>query len=562
MKNIYLKLLKEYSDSLIALQDKGRDLAFRGGMYCRSCKMIHGRCPDAVYGLILMYKLTKKEKYLKACKEVFDYGYNMECPDGALYNDAQAEWRCTTVFHLTAVIEALECGKEFLGEEYTKKFEERALRMAEWLYINLDESNPAHINYAATNGLALALAGKYFGIEKYSTRGKRLAEYGMKHFTENSLLFGESTPHDARSDKNCLGIDLGYQVEESVPSLVKFAYLTNDEEMKDKLEKILEDNLIFMFPDGGWDNTFGNRNYKWTYWGSRTSDGCAPGYLLMADRNPMFAEAVYRNAMLMDRCSNGLLFGGPDYEKHGEYACSHHAFERMTALAFVVEKIDPKYFNPKHVKLPMDKTDYFKYYEEMRSYKFKRGAYNVSFTDYDFRMIHANHATGGTLTALYGKNAGPMIMASTNLYVLTEPTNQQQVLDRDHHRSLTPRIELNRNGVTYYSCYYTKAEISEKHTRDYVSIDVKGGMMDRWLGLLEGVNPNMNYTLTKNGMNIKINNLNEGKFILPLINGNCNLVKGNLVMTDDIFYLIGGFCAKEYTITPNQNGEIELMITE
>ena len=26
--------------------------------------------------------------------------------------------------------------------------------------------------------------------------------------------------------------------------------------------------------DGGWDNSFGTRNNKWTYWGNRTSDGC------------------------------------------------------------------------------------------------------------------------------------------------------------------------------------------------------------------------------------------------------------------------------------------------
>ena len=37
-------------------------------------------------------------------------------------------------------------------------------------------------------------------------------------------------------------------------------------------------HMEFMLPDGGWDNSWGTRNYKWTWWGSRTSDGCQPAY--------------------------------------------------------------------------------------------------------------------------------------------------------------------------------------------------------------------------------------------------------------------------------------------
>ena len=39
----------------------------------------------------------------------------------------------------------------------------------------------------------------------------------------------------------------------------------------------LRAHLEFMLPDGAWDNSWGTRNYKWTYWGSRTSDGTVPG---------------------------------------------------------------------------------------------------------------------------------------------------------------------------------------------------------------------------------------------------------------------------------------------
>ena len=44
----------------------------------------------------------------------------------------------------------------------------------------------------------------------------------------------------------------------------------------------METHLEFMLPDGAWDNSWGTRSFKWTYWGGRTSDGFMGGYYLMA----------------------------------------------------------------------------------------------------------------------------------------------------------------------------------------------------------------------------------------------------------------------------------------
>ncbi len=563
MKNVYYKLLKDYADGLISMQVKSKDKAFHGGISCRACKMIHGRTPDAVYGFTVMAKITRQKKYVKAAKDAFNYGDNMLCSDGSLYNDAQAEWRCTTVFHEVAVIEALRAGKHVFSKTFIKKMESRALKMAEWLYANLDENNPAHINYSATNGYALALAGNYFKNEKYLSQAKHLIEYAMKHFTDNGVLFGECTPHDAISDKKCRGIDIGYNMEESIPAIVKYAYEVGDEELKNRLEKILLKNLIFMFPDGGIDNSFGNRNYKWTYWGSRTSDGCATGLLLMADRNPVFQEAAYRNAKLLEKCThNGLLYGGPHYYAHGEHPCTHHTFEHINALAFVVENIERKYLKPlKNVSLPSEVGNYSKYFEECRTYKLKKGDYMATITDCDHKKVLLNGSpTGATLSALYHKEIGPMIMASTTLYVLIEPTNMQQCTDLEKHRSLMPRIELEKDGVKYYSSCYPFASVSHEKTKSKDVVSATTGLADRWNRKLNGYKPKISYTLTKAGVSIKIENLKSCKYVLPLINGNCTVKLGSIESRDDIFFLIGGFNAKEYVIRPDKNGKIELKI--
>ena len=562
-ENIYKRLLKEYCDALISLQDKSDDKAFKGGIYCRACKNIHGRCPDAVYGFTVAAKIFGDEKYLQAAKDVFAYGENLLCDDGGLYNDAQTTWRYTTTFHQTAVIEALRSGAGILDEQTKKAFESRAAKMAEWLYENLDEKSPANINYATTNGLALALSGNYFKTQKYLDRAKRLVAYAMEHITENGLLYGESKPHDKISAKGCRSVDIGYNVEESVPALVKYTFEAGDEDLKARLVKIVRAHLDFMFPDGGWDNTFGVRNNKWTYWGSRTSDGCAPMLLLLADKDPAFAEAAYRNAEMLDKCSiDGFLYGGRQYYKRGEYACTHHAFEHINSLAFVLEHIEEKYLVPAPAAIPSDENDLCKYYPEVRTYKIAKGDYLATITDYDFDIFFSGHATGGTLTALYSKKVGPMIMGSVTDYVLVEPTNMQQVKDRQNHRSLLPRLIKKVDGDEYSSTFYLKAEINEKSADGGYKIIAETGLSDNKGNELSGVKPRIEYALTENGLDISVKRAEGLKLILPLIAGEILVTDGEIESKKGIFFLTGGFIAQERVILPDEKGEINLLISE
>ncbi len=97
-----------------------------------------------------------------------------------------------------------------------------------------------------------------------------------------------------------------------------------------------------MLPDGAWDNSWGSRNYKWTWWGSRTSDGCHPAYILLADHEPKFLEAAHRNLELMSACThNNLLYGGPTTSQHGDQPCIHHTFTHAKSLATVLDSNVP-----------------------------------------------------------------------------------------------------------------------------------------------------------------------------------------------------------------------------
>lgn len=109
---------------------------------------------------------------------------------------------------------------------------------------------------------------------------------------ENGLLYGEGQPAEHVTKRGCRPVDIGYNAEESIPSLILYAKTVGDSKLTEKLKEILRKLLVFMLPDGAWDNSFGTRNYKWTYWGSRTSDGCQSAYGIWGDEEPVFHEAA------------------------------------------------------------------------------------------------------------------------------------------------------------------------------------------------------------------------------------------------------------------------------
>ncbi|MBQ7294020.1 MAG: hypothetical protein IJW79_09820 [Clostridia bacterium] len=556
MKKLCFDLLKTWCDGLLSLRVRGfGDPTIDGAFHCRACKVFHGRCPDAIYPLVYMYKATRDEKYLDAAKAVFDWGENMLCDDGAVFNDSQNEWKGITVFAAVALCEALICGKELLDAETVEKWETRLLGMGEWCFENLTENSKSNINYPVTNVFAMALLGKYFGREDFLARAKELENYAMSMITENGFLMGEGKPRDAVTPLGCRPIDIGYNMEESLPSLVKYAKLIGDEELIEKLSDILLKQLDFMLPDGAWDNSFGSRSNKWTYYGSRTSDGCAPAFVLLADRHPAFMEAARRNIELTKACTyDGLLYGGPHYRRHGEHACTHHTFEHANALACVLEHLDKEC---ERTDIPCDTAHGIKHYPEINTYKMACGDYRATVTGYDFGIEFGHHACGGSLTLLWKYGVGPMIAGGVVGYRISEPHNYQLTTATRTHRCLVPRLEVQKYGVQYNSAFFATPKMSNNGS----SIKVIGGLADQKSQRFDNDTDRFfTYSLSENGIEVSVENAQETEFILPLIAGELDVVCGEIKASEEIFFLTGGFIATEHVISPDANGNIKLII--
>ena len=66
--------------------------------------------------------------------------------------------------------------------------------------------------------------------------------------------------------------------------------------------------------------------------------------------------------------------------------------------------------------------------------------------------------------------------------------------------------------------------------------------------------------MTENGLDITAVGAKGLKFILPLISGEVKALIGEEEKTSEIFFLTGGFIAKEHTILPDKDGNIRIFI--
>ena len=353
-------LLKEWCDRLVSLQiTEWKDREFYGGIMCPSCGRIHGRCSDAIYPMMYMAKETGESKYLNCARGLFAWSGNMFRRDGSCYNDTNSSWRGITVFSEIQIGEALLEFAPLLTKEEYRAWKERFQEMAEYLYLHIEEIG-GNINYPITCAYAMAVAAKLLGDKKYSKKGRKLAEFGTAHLTEDGLLYGEGKKWEAVSPKGCRPVDLGYNVEESLPALLQYAVMEEDKEIFEKAKDMLEAHLEFMLPDGAWDNSWGTRNNKWSYWGSRTSDGCQAGFGILGAEDARFAEAFRRNTELLRNCTrDGLLYGGPMFISEEEPACVHHTFCHAKSLAAFLSK---KLVLLEYGSIPSDTRDGLNYY--------------------------------------------------------------------------------------------------------------------------------------------------------------------------------------------------------
>jgi hypothetical protein len=526
-----------------------------------------------------MTDVTKDAKYLECAKLLFDWSENMARPDGAYINDTNSAWNGITVFASIQLGEALLYHSGILDAETTDKWRTRLRKAADFLY---DTDLRSNINYPITCAASLAVAYSVFKDEKYAAKARKLAHDALTWFTPEGLIFGEGKPNDVTTEKGCRAVDLGYNVEESLGGLVTYGLLMKDGEVLAAAEKSMLAHLAFMLPDGAWDNSWGSRSNKWTYWGSRTSDGCQIAYGLLASRNPLFAEAAYRNALLYKRCTHGgLLHGGLMYVTAKEPPCVHHTFCHAKALAAALDhELAPLAQRP---ALPRELAEGLSYYPSIDTALIANGHWRATVTNYDFDYVPNGHATGGAITMLWHKEAGPVLASTMTEYSLVEPNNMQ-LPKRLDNIALTARIEKKTPDGYFRSCADQQAEMVCAERPD-IRITASGHLRN---GAKQAADAfTMEYTFTEKETRIRVmvegdacvyrfpviasgkaglNRVNERTVEIQTETARIKIATNQSLLIDNkagprIFNPVGGFEAVPFYLELERNRKAELTLT-
>ena len=523
-------LLQDWGEALLKLQIRQPDVPALDGAYrCPACGTIHGRCGDSVYPLLYLAQTQGDARYVEAALRAMQWTKNVEAPEGAWTNDTNKNsWKGITVFAAIAQAEALHHHGQLIEAPVRARWLARLRLAAEYIYANVNMAY-GNINYPISAAYAMALLARTFDDDKYRVRGRELAQATLKYFTPNGLLFGEGHPADQRSPKGCLPVDLGYNVEESLPSLAMYGLLENDTEVLEPVTTALAAHLEFMLPDGGWDNSWGTRSYKWTYWGSRTSDGCQAAYALLADRHPAFATAARRNVELLRRCTHdGLLYGGPHYFEHQVPACVHHTFCHAKALTTVLNQA-PKIADAS-VALPRETAVGVREFPEINTFLAAQGPWRATVTGYDWLYHDSMHATGGSLALLYHQQFGTLCAASLAKYLLVEADNMQPLPDNLDF-PLTPRLECRTAEGWFTNLYDLTAKTAVAHEPDGISFQIQTRLVDERRREPESgaMNFRMMYRLTADACTLRIEPeaAVRGKWslVLPLVSAQSEPVR-------------------------------------
>ncbi len=579
IRNEYRHLLREWMDAVLSytLNDR-RHPSLDGAIVCPACMMIHGRCHEAVYPLLFLAEDTGENKYLDAARKLFRWSARMLCDDGSLYNDSQNTWNGTTVFGAISLAKALRYHGRLLGAEEKSAWEKRLWEMALWLREGIVPEKKFNINYIAANAAAMAQIGRYFDRDGMLDQAKKLADFSLQHITESGLLYGEGSLKRNATPRDGCAVDIGYNVEETLPSLFDYAQAVGDERALSLVRESARAHLNLMLPDGAWDNSFGSRNFKWTYWGSRTADGCQALLNGLGKSEPVFAEAAYRNLLLYRRCTDGLLYGGPHYQKHSELPCIHHAFCHAKVLA---QALDEGIAELKRVPLPSDAPERVKHYPEIETFRLSCDDWRMTVCAGDFPYMKGGHASGGAISLLWHRAFGPVFATANTDFSLREPNNQQQTRRKKLHGSLCPRLEKTENGAVFSQVYDFAASVTVKTLPDQIVVCVSGALCDiNHQASAGGEKYSLEYMLTKRGLTVK-GGITAGpqtgaSFILPviwnerqlavsdctaLIDGKLRVISSTILeYRGPVFNLAPGFEAACLVIHPSQEGSFDFSI--
>lgn len=471
-------VLLQLCDHLISAQITDRADPDYGGLRCPSSNPephpVHSRAAEAVYPLAVAYQITGDERYRDAAIALGDWLIVIQQESGAWGESWPNHdgWTGTTADQLISLAGAYPSLEGGMDAKQRNTWQAAIRRAGDFVHARFPMGN---LNYWVTGAVGLRLAERALESPDaaWPAHADRLVALTLEAANADGLLVGEGG-----------GVDVGYNLAQTLGFLAMYGRLTEDESLLERTAELVRAHLPFVYPDGSIDNSWGTRSYKWTYEsGTKTAPGVHFTFGLLADRDPRFLDAGRRalDYLRAHAMVEGWVVQGPHAERRASSypPCIYGTFTRAQSLAMMrmyapdgVSESDPR----------SGRADaWYRHYPTVDVAVVQTGALMATVSAYGeiSKLPRTLVTRGGSLTHLWVGafgSAGVLQTSSVTEYRRQEAKHQP---DEEPLLPLTPRIEVWEDDAYWTNLYEDRAALTVEEVGDRVVIRASGRLRDR-----------------------------------------------------------------------------------
>jgi hypothetical protein len=444
----YQTALFKLGEGLIATQNLTAGNKDFGALICPSTNPdnhpAHSRAAEAVYPFAVIYKRGQDAKYADAAIKLGNWLIKIQNAAGAWGEDWPNHdgWDGTTADQLISLAAAYPILKDRLTAAENTAWTNSIRRSADWIEANFPKGN---LNYLPTGAVALKLASNVIPAApaKWMTKAGQLMVTTTQSVDAQDFITGEG-----------LGIDLGYNIAQSIGYIALYGILTNTKANLDFAVRVMKTHAKFMYPNGAIDNSWGTRSYKWMLEsGSKTAPGIPFSFALLADKDPAFNRGAQLSVDFLSGNFIGdknLMVYGPHAAKHAgsNPPCLYPSFARAQSLATALE------YGPEASAtgpIPAEAKNWSQYFSTAKTALVRTDKIMATLTAYDGIQQYSRNQVvrGGSVTNLWFEGYGKLGFLQTSSQTVYTREEARHMPSEGALLPLTGRIE--RTGSPYYT---------------------------------------------------------------------------------------------------------------
>jgi hypothetical protein len=441
LQDRYLEVLKLLADQLVSTQITDPGDPDYGALVSASTNPQphprHSRAAEAVYPFAVMYKHTRDEHYRTAAILLGNWLVGIQQDDGAWGEDWPGHdgWNGTTADQLISLAGALALLRPELGGDVAAAWEDAVSKAADFCLERFPGTS--NINYTPTAAVGLMLAHRAVASPRaiWLEKADSLITHVTAQVNEDNFITGEGK-----------GVDLGYNIAQTIGFIAWYGILTNSPETVDLAASLAKTHLYFMYPNGAIDNSWGTRSFKWNLEsGTKTAPGVHFTFGLLADRDPGIARAA---RLALDWLENHALDGanrvvyGPHAYLHANSnpPSNYGTFARAQSIATAVEY---GRVATESALIPAERRNWVRYFPTIETavLRTERVMATLSAYENNLRYPLETAVRGGSATVVWLEGYGPdgfLQLSSQTVYRRIESRHMPDGIDP---LPLTPRIE-------------------------------------------------------------------------------------------------------------------------